>query len=159
MWSASYVHVPPSCPALCALNWHSTVSALLILQSAVGASQCADFTAALALGIAGKLIVQLGLGGAEWEGLTAILRDELRENEDTSNEQRVIRASLAGLRGSEREKTGVRQLFKLFALVPEDTVAPLQTLQLMYMAVYDTATTSLLHIRKWLKVLVDRSRE
>ena len=125
----------------------------------MGASQCADFTAALALGIAGKLIVQLGLGGAEWEGLTAILRDELRENEDTSNEQRVIRASLAGLRGSEREKTGVRQLFKLFALVPEDTVAPLQTLQLMYMAVNDTATTSLLHIRKWLKVLVDRSRE
>lgn len=125
----------------------------------MGASQCPDFTAALALGIAGKLIVQLGLGGAEWEGLTAILRDELRENEDTSNEQRVIRASLAGLRGSEREKTGVRQLFKLFALVPEDTVAPLQTLQLMYMAVYDTATTSLLHIRKWLKVLVDRSRE
>ena len=125
----------------------------------MGASQCPDFTAALALGIAGKLIVQLGLGGAEWEGLTAILRDELRENEDTSNEQRVIRASLAGLRGSEREKTGVRQLFKLFALVPEDTVAPLQTLQLMYMAVNDTATTSLLHIRKWLKVLVDRSRE
>jgi hypothetical protein len=70
----------------------------------------------LALGMAGKLILQLGLTD-NWDGVSDILREELREHADMSSEQRVIRASLAGLDGSERDKTGVRNLFKLFGLV------------------------------------------
>jgi hypothetical protein len=112
----------------------------------------------LALVMAGKLILELEVGD-NWDGITAILRDELRGDEQAaSREQGVIRASLAGLKGSDRDTTGARQLFKLFGLVPEDTACPLECLQLMYDAVYETAKpTSVLHIRKWLKMLIDRS--
>jgi hypothetical protein len=112
----------------------------------------------LALVMAGKLILELEVG-SRWDGITSILRDELRGNEAASSrEQGVIRASLAGLKGSERDTTGARQLFKLFGLVPEDTACPLECLQMMYDAVYETSkATSILHIRKWLKMLIDRS--
>ena len=112
----------------------------------------------LALVMAGKLILELDVG-TEWEGITSILREELRGNEQASSrEQGVIRASLAGLKGSERDRTGSRKLFQLFGLVPEDTACPLECLQLMYDAVYETSKpTSILHIRKWLKILIDRS--
>ena len=112
----------------------------------------------LALVMAGKLILELEVG-SKWDGITSILREELRGDEEAaSREQGVIRASLAGLKGSERDKTGARNLFKLFGLVPEDTTCPLECLQLMYDAVYETSkATSILHIRKWLKLLIDRS--
>jgi hypothetical protein len=112
----------------------------------------------LALVMAGKLILELQVG-SKWDGITSILRDELRGNEQaSSHEQGVIRASLAGLGGSKRDTTGARQLFKLFGLVPEDTSCPLECLQLMYDAVYETSkATSVLHIRKWLRMLIDRS--
>eukprot|EP01052_Picozoa_sp_SAG31_P040726 SAG31_NODE_5973_length_2232_cov_1.170183_1_plen_664_part_01 len=115
----------------------------------------------LALVMAGRLIVQLDIGSAaSWEGISSILEDELRDNEHAQTEQLVIKASLAGLRGSERDKTGVKNLFSLFALVPEDTVCPLETLMLMYDSCFGSdggSRVSLLHIRKWLKVLIDRS--
>ena len=112
----------------------------------------------LALVMAGKLILELEVG-SKWDGITSILRDELRGDEQAaSREQAVIRASLAGLKGSDRDTTGARQLFKLFGLVPEDTSCPLECLQMMYDAVYETTkATSVLHIRKWLKMLIDRS--
>eukprot|EP01045_Picozoa_sp_COSAG04_P004647 COSAG04_NODE_205_length_20393_cov_45.275796_13_plen_2486_part_00 len=111
----------------------------------------------LALAMAGKLITELGVGD-NWDGISAILRDELRDNEQASAEQAVIRASLAGLKGRERDRTGAQGLFKLFGLVPEDTSCPLECLQLMYDAAYETSKpTSILHIRKWLKILIDRS--
>jgi hypothetical protein len=112
--------------------------------------------------MAGKLIKSLELEG-DWDGVTAILRDELEEG--MSSEQNVIKASLAGLKGSAKDKEGITQLFKLFGLVPEDTVCPLSCLVIMYDAVYaksvsrgrKSAATPLLSIRKWLKVLIDRS--
>lgn len=109
----------------------------------------------LALVMAGRLIAELGLGG-RWDGVSTILREELRDNEQASSEQRVIRASLAGLQGSARDKIGINNVFALFALVPEDTVCPLETLALMYGAIYGDTTVTLLHIRKWLKQLIDR---
>lgn len=76
----------------------------------------------LALVMAGRLIVQLDIAAApNWDGISTILEDELRENEHAKTEQLVIKASLARLRGSERDKNGVQKLFSLFALVPEDT--------------------------------------
>eukprot|EP01051_Picozoa_sp_SAG22_P005355 SAG22_NODE_315_length_12535_cov_3.240351_14_plen_267_part_00 len=112
----------------------------------------------LALVMAGRLIAQLGLS-TDWTGVTDILDEELRENEQTSSEQLVIKASLAGLKGSARDKLGINNLFAVFALVPEDTVCPIETLGIMYDALYNEgkAPVSLLHIRKWLKVLIDRS--
>ena len=111
----------------------------------------------LALVMAGKLITELGVG-EHWDGVSSILRDELRGNEQASAEQGVIRASLAGLKGNERDRSGAQRLFKLFGLVPEDTSCPLECLQLMHDAVYETSkSTSILHIRKWLKILIDRS--
>eukprot|EP01046_Picozoa_sp_COSAG06_P021451 COSAG06_NODE_1614_length_8932_cov_4.428507_1_plen_1634_part_10 len=112
----------------------------------------------LALVMAGKLILELEVGD-KWDGITSILRDELRGNEAaTSREQGVIRASLAGLKGNERDTTGARQLFKLFGLVPEDTSCPLECLQMMFDAVYEPPkATPILLIRKWLKQLIDRS--
>ena len=51
--------------------------------------------------------------------LRSFLAEGLRGNEQASSrEQGVIRASLAGLKGSERDKTGSRNLFKLFGCVP-----------------------------------------
>ena len=87
----------------------------------------------LALGMAGKLIKALELDG-DWTDVSAILMDELSEG--MSSEQRVIRASLAGLNCSSKDKEGVTNLFKLFGLVPEDTVCPLSCLCVMYDAVY-----------------------
>ena len=112
----------------------------------------------LALVMAGKLILELEVG-SKWDGITSILREELRgDQQAASREQAVIRASLAGLKGSDRDTTGARNLFKLFGLVPEDTACPLECLQLLYDAVYESAkATSILHIRKWLKILIDRS--
>ena len=112
----------------------------------------------LALVMAGKLILELEMGD-NWDGITSILRDELRgDQQASSREQAVIRASLAGLKGSARDQTGAQNLFKLFGLVPEDTSCPLECLQMLYDAVYETSkATSILHIRKWLKVLIGRS--
>ena len=70
----------------------------------------------LALGMAGKLIKSLELDG-DWTDVSGILMDELSEG--MSSEQRVIRASLAGLKCSSKDKEGVNNLFKLFGLVPE----------------------------------------
>ena len=102
----------------------------------------------------------------------------------------MIRSSLAAL-GKSRESDNVRALFSCFALVPEDTIAPLGILAIMFDAVNradsagstndanakipdwatpgfgksvvgqnkstSSGTTSLLLIRKWLKILIDRS--
>ena len=118
----------------------------------------------LALGMAGKLIKSLDLDG-KWEGVIEILRDELRDNEAMSSEQTVIKASLAAFKGSAKDKEGMQNLFKLFGCVPEDTVCPLAALAIMYDAVYSrpasrgrkVTKTPLLNIRKWLKILCDRS--
>jgi hypothetical protein len=131
----------------------------------------------LSLAMAGRLIADLGIG-SDWRGVAEILQEELRGHANASSEQRMIRSSLAAL-GSSRESDNVRALFKLFALVPEDTVAPLEVLSIMFNAAQRphssagsgtgqakpgpeqptprTRTTSLLYIRKWLKILIDRS--
>ena len=135
-----------------------------ILMAAVGLPQTARVPAEakeivelcgrlpLALVMAGKLIRELEMG-SEWDGVSSILREELRGDEQASSrEQGVIRASLAGLKGSERDRTGAQKLFKCLGLVPEDTVCPLECLQLIYDALYETSKpTSVLHIRKWLR--------
>ena len=136
----------------------------------------------LALSIAGRLVASLGLGGAEdWSGMVGVLREELRESHSGGCEEGMIRASLRGLKGSAQEQTSVKSLLLLFALVPgahadlcnrslpqlpptnpstgpaEDTFCPLEILLLMFQAVNKGSRASMMHIRKWLRVLIDRS--
>ena len=116
----------------------------------------------IALAMAGKLICELDLApGAQWDGVSEILRDELKDNfHSSSAEASVIRASLASLSGSEREKKCVRNLFSLFALVPEDTFVPLDILALIFDALFLRSSgkkVAILHLRKWLRILIDRS--
>jgi len=112
----------------------------------------------LALGIAGRLAASLGLVGTQdWCGMIGVLKEELRESHSGGTEEGIIRASLRGLKGSVQEKTNVKALLKLFALVPEDTHCPLEVTLLMFKAVNRGATASIMHIRKWLRILIDRS--
>jgi hypothetical protein len=45
----------------------------------------------------------------------------------------------------------------MFALVPEDTHCPLEVLLLMYKAVHEGSTATIMHIRKYLRILINRS--
>jgi hypothetical protein len=112
----------------------------------------------LALGIAGRMAASLGLVGTQdWSGMIDVLKEELRESHSGGAEEGMIRASLRGLKGSAAEKENVKTLLLLFAIVPEDTHCPLEVLLLMFKAASPEASVSIMHIRKWLRVLIDRS--
>ena len=112
----------------------------------------------LALGIAGRLAANLGLVGAQdWSDMIGVLKEELRESHSGGTEEGMIRASLRGLKGSAQEQANVRDLLKLFAVVPEDTHCPLEVLLLMFKAVHESSLATIMHIRKWLWILIDRS--
>ena len=112
----------------------------------------------LALGIAGRLAASLGLvGTADWSGMIGVLKEELRESHSGGAEEGMIRASLRGLKGSAKEQANVRSLLLMFAFVPEDTFCPLEVMLLMFNAVYEGSGATMMHIRKWLRILVNRS--
>ena len=115
----------------------------------------------LALGIAGRLAESLGLDGSlkeDWSGMIGVLKEELLESHSGGGtEEGMIRASLRGLKGSAQEQANVKALFKLFALVPEDTHCPLEVLLLMMKAVHEGTGVTMMHLRKWLRILQNRS--
>jgi hypothetical protein len=115
----------------------------------------------LALGIAGRLAASLGLVGMQdWSGMIGVLKEELRESHSEGAEEGMIRASLRGLKGSAAEQENVKALLNLFALVREDTHCPLEVLLLMFNATVvgsSDSTVTIMHIRKWLRILIDRS--
>ena len=112
----------------------------------------------LALGIAGRLAASLGLvGTADWSGMIGVLKEELHESHSGGTEEGMIRASLRGLKGSAQEQANVRSLLLMFALVPEDTHCPLEVMLLMFNAVHEGSNASMMHIRKWLRILLNRS--
>jgi hypothetical protein len=112
----------------------------------------------LALGIAGRLAASLGLVDSQtWSGMIGVLKEELRESHSGGTEEGMIRASLRGLKGSAEEQANVRSLLLLFALVPEDTHCPLEVLLLMFIAVNQSSQATIMHIRKWLRILINRS--
>ena len=68
--------------------------------------------------------------------------------------------SLKSITGS--HKDSVTTLFKCLAIIPEDTMCPLDILSLVFQAGCSTSETTakrprILMIRRWLKVLIDRS--
>ena len=112
----------------------------------------------LALGIAGRLAASLGLVGTEdWSDMIGVLKEELRESHSGGTEEGMIRASLRGLKGSAEEQANVRCVLLMFAFMPEDTHCPLDVMLLMFNAVYEGSGATLMHIRKWLKILINRS--
>lgn len=111
----------------------------------------------LALGIAGRLAANLGLSETQdWTGMIDVLKEELRESHSGGAEEGMIRASLRGLKGSAEEQGKVKSLLKMFALVPEDTQCTLEVILLMFEA-STKSTASIMHIRKWLRILINRS--
>eukprot|EP01046_Picozoa_sp_COSAG06_P087264 COSAG06_NODE_33772_length_484_cov_0.948052_1_plen_154_part_01 len=89
--------------------------------------------------------------------MIGVLKEELHESHSGGAEEGMIRASLRGLKGSETEQANVKSLLLLFGLVPEDTHCPLEVLLLMFNAVHPDAGATLMHIRKWLRILINRS--
>jgi hypothetical protein len=129
-------------------------------QQPSGVSEVVDLCGRLplALGIAGRLAASLGLVGTDdWSDMIGVLKEELRESHSDGAQEGTIRASLRGLKGSATEQANVRSLLLLFAYVPEDTHCPLEVLLLMFNAVHEGSGATMMHIRKWLRILVNRS--
>ena len=112
----------------------------------------------LALSIAGKLVCEMGVVG-DWEGVVDMMEDEFSDTgQDDSMEERVIRTSLSGIKGPHRDN--VLRLFYAFAIVPEDTRTPIEMVRMLFEAESETPLPkppSLINVRRWLKVLIDRS--
>jgi hypothetical protein len=114
--------------------------------------------------------------------MLGVLREELQMHSAGGAEERMIRASLRGLKGSAQEQANVKALLNLFALVPEDTTGrcshtthiliyiytprtyqvaysvvytsvPLELLLLIFEAVNEGGNTSIMHLRKYLPLL------
>jgi hypothetical protein len=114
----------------------------------------------LSISIAGKLLADAGVGldPAEWDGVMDLMQQSTSDMR--SVEESVILASLNSIRGA--QKDNITHLFKSLALLPEDAVAPLPLISLMYEATpnKDGGTTkapSIFSTRLLLKHLIDRS--
>ena len=109
----------------------------------------------LTLGIAGKMVGDLGLQN-EWSEVTTMMHDELStDGEARSAEDLIISTSLKAISG--RHADNARALLSAFRLVPEDCRCPLEALQIMYQASEaSSAAPSLLQLRRWTKILIDR---
>jgi hypothetical protein len=125
----------------------------------------------LALGIAGNRLRQM-VGGSRsthrWDGVTAVLERELAASGHAhSIEYTVIQVSLNSIDTAYRAQ--VVRLFSSFALVREDTFAPLEIVEMLYVACQVSVDGSISSsanvsappprssVRRWLKVLIDRS--
>ena len=90
----------------------------------------------LAVDLAGKMLRDLGLGGADWAGIPKLLRQEMRasaDGDETSVEYRVISASLNAI--PLRDRADAKRVFSVFALVAEDTHVPLSAFRILLSAV------------------------
>jgi hypothetical protein len=109
----------------------------------------------LTLGIAGRLVRDLALED-DWSEAVTLIQNELA-SEARSVEDSVICSSLQALKGS--HQLPVRTLLLAFALCPEDVKVPLEVLSWVVEAELGdgSAAPSLLHMRRWTKMLIDRS--
>ena len=115
----------------------------------------------LAISIAGQLVKDLELDATEdWDGIVTVLKDEFADGSQRSVEETVIKTSLKSISGSHKEN--VTALFKCLALLPEDTIVPLDILAMLFEAGCSTEEKPvqkprIMMIRRWLKVLLERS--
>lgn len=115
----------------------------------------------LAISIAGQLVKDLELQAPEdWDGIVTLMKDEFADGSRQSVEDTVILTSLKSITGT--HKDNVTSLFKCLAIVPEDTIVPLDMLAMIYQAGCSTDEKpvnrpKIIMIRRWLKVLLERS--
>eukprot|EP01051_Picozoa_sp_SAG22_P020250 SAG22_NODE_4022_length_1418_cov_1.245641_1_plen_441_part_10 len=145
--------------------------AVQMLMAAAGAAEAAVVPAEalavvrlckclpLTIGMAGKLVTELSLGG-DWAGILEALEEEFEEAR--SMEESVIAASLRAISG--RHRAEILLLFKAMALIPEDVPVPLEVLAMMYEAEVSTDADTpgskrptLMNLRRWTRVLQQRS--
>ena len=121
----------------------------------------------LAISIAGKLIKELEYADTDdkstmWADIVQVMKEEFESNKTVG--ETVISTSIKGLRGAQREN--IVLLFKSLALIPEDTPCPLNIMAMIFEASCATtadsvpataARPSIVSIRRWLKMLIDRS--
>ena len=67
----------------------------------------------------------------------------------------IISVSINSMQGGPEELEGIKQLFYLFAFVPEDTHLPSDVVCLLFDAIYDTKVPAL-YLRKWTQQLINR---
>jgi hypothetical protein len=116
----------------------------------------------LSLGICGRLLAESTVNG-HWAGVLDLLHSEVfsREDQDCNITDTIFSSSLRAITGPHAD--AVRTLFRALGLVPEDTRVPLQALCMLYEAEVVAQGGSLpkkisvLSVRKWLKMLIDRS--
>jgi hypothetical protein len=111
----------------------------------------------LTLGIAGRMARDLSLQSS-WVDVLLMMKEELSTGGNArSAEDAVVSTSINSIQGS--NSGSVARLLRAMALVPEDVRAPLDVLQWIFEADGDesSAKPSLLHLRRWVGVLIDRS--
>eukprot|EP01043_Picozoa_sp_COSAG02_P063948 COSAG02_NODE_9206_length_2289_cov_1.807306_1_plen_144_part_00 len=95
----------------------------------------------------------------DWDGIIELLQEEFSDSgQNRSMEERIIRTSLGAIKGVHHDK--ILRLFNAFAVAPEDTRLPIEVVASLFEAESETPLAkapSLLNIRRWLKVLIDRS--
>eukprot|EP01051_Picozoa_sp_SAG22_P002544 SAG22_NODE_115_length_19315_cov_10.458368_5_plen_1113_part_00 len=118
----------------------------------------------LAIGIAGKLCKDMAIQD-DWSGVLAMMKEEFDAAQ--SVEETVIATSVRGITGPQR--ANILTLFKCFALLREDCECPPEVLQMLFEALaaseqasaydelVDSKKPSPLQLRRWLKILHDRS--
>ena len=93
-----------------------------------------------------------------------MLKDEFKgeHGEARAMENSVIRTSLKSIKG--KDKKAITNLFLAFALMPEDTPCRLDIMEMIYVSTIqngvgqaDVKPPNRFQIRKWLKVLINRS--
>ena len=114
----------------------------------------------LAIGIAGRLIMDMLDETNDWDGVFKLLQEEFGASDHgKSMEERIILTSLKAI--PESQQAGVFRLFHGFALVAEDTAVPLDVLGMVFEASGAPLDAGSLpkrvQIRRWLKILIDRS--
>jgi hypothetical protein len=96
----------------------------------------------------------------DWREVTAMIKEELSVGgEARSAEDGIIATSLRAIKGP--HAASARNLLKAFRLVPEDAKVPLEALAWICEASIaaeggDGGTPSLLQLRRWTKLLIDR---
>ena len=115
----------------------------------------------LAVDLAGKMLRDFGVSTSDqsWAGIPDLLQEEMRssgDGDETTVEYRVIAASLAAI--PMRDRANARNVFKVFALVAEDTHVPIEVFRILLSAVTgEPELVPQLQLRKWLQILLNRS--
>ena len=114
----------------------------------------------LTLGIAGRLIADMGLAADNWSDAVDLISQELYAGGDSSAGRAtdsIIETSLKAIQGPHADS--IRVLLRAFGLIPEDCQCPLEFLSWAMEAELGGTqpAPSVINLRRWVKSLIDRS--